>query len=1163
MATKSNQFHLISSNRLEKLAEDLSLRLATDCGKSVLSPELIVVQSGGMARWLQLTLAGRNGICGNVKFPFPGKFVSDYVFKPLLTGHEENLLKPELQVWKIFATLSQLIADNDSFSELKNYCEDDPDGLKKFGISFRIAELFEQLLVFRPDLIREWDNGHNPLGRDRQSVWLWKLWQKTVGDKRRHFAALYRDFMCCTYPDIYSTVNTRPVTFKELESTRRIFLFGFSSMSPAYLDIFLAISRYVQVYFYYFNPSQDEWQYDLSEKIGLKRLLGETRNIVEKADCRGSEEELNEPVYLDSGNPFLNSLGLQGKEFFGLLGETDETPEPYFEEPVSPQLLLHQVQRDIQLNRATSSPLAIASSDRSIQLHSCYSRMREVEILLENLTEIFLHDSSLMPKDVLVLTPDIETYTPFIEAVFTSREKSDPRWCQISIADRNPYAALPAVEAFISLLQATSGRFKAPEIISILETPAIAARFDFTPERLEIVRSWLIRANVSWGVDGCFREQTCGIAFSAQSWRDGLKRMLAGFAFGSDTEPEQIYTSVSGEKLLPFYCCDGSNAELLGNLVEFLERLFGLREELYLRQLDNDIYTASWWKAVLLRTIDGFFASQPEFAREVGMLREVINTTTSDLAAAGEQVAVSPPVIISELRRRCQRSAISGGFLRGGITFCELRPMRSIPARIICLLGMDEKSFPRMAKALSFDLLQRYPRYGDRSSRNDDRFLFLEALLSARDCLYLSYVGQSIKDNAPLPPSVLVSELLDYLTEYYHAENDDEIIEQIRSVHPLQAFNWKYFSPDSDSAKQLVSYSRTNAMAARQLFEPSREFDFLADMLSDVMESESGAGVESGDYSHEAIEVTLSELIEFYRNPSRYFLEKQLQLVPSLRDTQEPAEKEPFDLDYLSRYRLVQEMLHFSLAQWKTLNKKSLHLELRENFHAAGVLPVGAWGDQMFDTLFSEFCPFVDRIVASLGKPMEPINSALTLSEGGLQIELNNIYGYNNDSTTRQIDYRFSKIKDKNRYHIECALNGLALCASGTSEAEARLLGRDGYCRMNPITTDSARSKLNELLRLYRLGLQVPLPFFPETSIKYAQAYIGSGNVKNALTTARTGKWENGFQRVGEVEDDFIRFCFGTECKNWPGFHSLAVKIYDLLFEPIEFTKGADEDDGI
>ncbi len=229
--------------------------------------------------------------------------------------------------------------------------------------------------------------------------------------------------------------------------------------------------------------------------------------------------------------------------------------------------------------------------------------------------------------------------------------------------------------------------------------------------------------------------------------------------------------------------------------------------------------------------------------------------------------------------------------MTGGMTFCAMLPMRSIPFRVICLLGMNDDAYPRQTKPLGFDLMARNPRPGDRSRRNDDRYLFLEAILSAREKLHISYVGQSIQDNSIRPPSVLVSELLDYIEEGFEVPGE-KILEHIVTKHRLQAFSPEYFRK---KGKLIQLFPGESARPhGRSWILTKKERRFITRGLPEP--------------SEEWKTVDVNQLCRFLTNPAKFLLTQRLGIYLE----EEEAlfdETEPFEVKGLEKYQLEQELV--------------------------------------------------------------------------------------------------------------------------------------------------------------------------------------------------------------------------------------------------------------
>ena len=1160
-----NRFKLISGNRLELLAQDLSSRFA---GGDIFTPEIIVVQSRGMERWLSLRLAEFNGIAANLQFPFPKAFISNHIFRAISPDicERDVFPSPEISVWKICGLLPELIESDGDFAQLKNYIADDRSGLKLFQLAEQLATLFDNYLVFRPDVITEWDKRKNPLASFPDSRWQMKLWNRLSSGKRPvHFASMYADFLKLVYPGLYhdSGATEQQIDCSAFELPPRIFFFGFTSLSPAFMDMIFAVSKITEVYFYYLNPCRMQaWEYDLSRKQEMRLISRELKNLVEKSDLKDDfikqelDERLND-LYIVKGNSLLGSLGTQGREFFGLINSLNEESNELLFEDNPADTLLHRIQRDIQEMRdpetikKAAEPL-LDAGDRSIQIHSCHSPMREVEALFENLIDMFERDPSLLPKDVMVLVPEIEKYAPYIEAVFNSRQYDDPQWFFATVADRRRSSSEAETTAFTGILNLCSGRFKAPDLLDILENPAVSDHFGIGEDKLPLIRQWIYDANINWGIDSEFREETVGAAFYENSWRFGLARMQAGFAMGgAQGGNETIFTGAYSGDILPSGGFSEQNAELLGRFVEFMELLFGMFNEIKNPKPDshgNQVFTAPWWKRFLLGIINNFFSGKACFAEAVQELREAADTVTGNMEKGGLRESTGLDVMIYALKASLDSTSVSGGFLRGGVTFCEARPLRSIPARVICMIGMDESSFPRQARSASFDLMAVKPRFGDRSARNDDRFLFLESLISARDVFYVSYTGQGNKDNTEYPPSVLVSELLDYIASGYYFErsaspgsNREDVERRLKIKHPLQAFSWRYFAEDPDASNSvrpvapLVSYSRENLNAAQMLFLPRCPKVFLEDELEPP--------------PSELLRINLADLVAFFRNPAKYFLTKRLMIRPSIEDIPEIAESEKFELNGLDKYKIAEKIIRDNIAIWQDGGHEILRERLKRIYRASGALSPGAWGEQQFESLFLETSVFAGKLAPHVRNKIAPLTADITFENGvSMFVRLEDIY-FDEQQAPCQMLFRYANLKDSDM--IRAAIFNLAASLEPIVKAAGAplntiLAGKDKYCSYAAVSPETAVAELGLLLDMFISGLCKPLPFFPESSSAYYRSFRKDGDRRKAQDAA-VKKRESDFAGGSESQDDYFKFFYGSKFPCGEEFEETAEAVGDLL----------------
>ncbi|HET6488594.1 MAG TPA: exodeoxyribonuclease V subunit gamma, partial [Syntrophales bacterium] len=742
---------LFTSNRLETLAGDLSETLSSPLGEPMV-PEVILVQSHGMERWLSLELARRRGICANIRFPFPNHFVEG-VFRDILPDLPGSpVFDPEALTWRIMGLLPGCL-DGEGFESLKAYLAADARGLKRYQLSRIIARLYDQYLLYRPDMVLGWESG-----RDRH--WQAALWRLlAAGSAESHRAARWKEALARLQRALPDGANL----------PERISVFGISALPPYHLQVLAAVSRYIDVSLFILNPCREYWYLIYSDR--------EMRRLADRLGTGGSDEAL----HLERGNSLLASMGALGRDFLRMVYDTGCEEADASAEPGEGNLL-SCIQSDILNLRdrgADGVKTTVAADDDSIQIHSCHGPMREVEVLQDRILALLDCDPSLTPADILVMTPEIETYAPFIEAVF-SLPQGERRRVPFSVADRGVRKQSVLVDTFLRLLDLEGSRMSATEVAAFLEADALRRRFKLGADDLALIHRWIRDAGIRWGVDSSSRMREGLPGFAENTWQTGIDRLLLGVALPA--RGEELFMG-----LFPHEGVAEGDAGVLGSFLAFLDKLFAFAASL---EEPRDL---SGWASSLGAALDEFFLPDGDEEEDLQALRRALSDMALRQAQAGFDERFGAGVLKAHLEEALQEVGFGFGFLTGGVTFCAVLPMRSIPFRVICLIGLDDGAYPRQTRVPGFDLMKDHPRPGDRSRRLDDRYLFLEALLSAREKLYISYTGQSIQDNGVRPPSVLVSELVDYINQGFEIPGVKDIRDAIIVKHRLQAFSPQYF----------------------------------------------------------------------------------------------------------------------------------------------------------------------------------------------------------------------------------------------------------------------------------------------------------------------------------------------------------------------------------
>ena len=1057
------------SNRLDSLAEQLASLTRTPLA-SPFSPELVLVQSRGVARWLSLRLADASEICANVRFPFPNAYAWELYRALAPDVPETSPFDPQILVWRLLAVLPAH-EGRPEFSSVRDYVADDP--LRRYELAVRLADLFDQYLLYRPDWITEWEGGSEP-------HWQAVLWRKLTRDSAvPHRARLHAMLL------EQLTRSTGPADALAARLPERVSLFGAPALPPSLLALLEALARHVDVHLFLQNPCREYWG-DIREAGDIARKTA-----------------ANDPgaALLDVGNALLASLGKQGRDFFDLLTEIESAEmQERFVDP-DEATLLGAIQSDILDLRDRAPTLPVSSEDRSVQVHACHSAMREVEVLHDQLLALFSSHPDLEPSDIVVMAPDIEACAPYIEAVFGTRE---PR-ISYNVSDRSAQHESTLAATFMALLDLAGSRYDANRILGMLDEVSVRRRFGLAEGDLDTISRWVRESQIRWGIDAAHRGRLGLPATHEHTWRFGLERLLLGYALPAGGE--RLFSHI-----LSYDEIEGSRGETLGRFVSFAEAALALDADLsYPRSLAE-------WGDRLDEILDRFFDPTDDRLHELEAVRSVVDLLRMHARAADFGSDVPLTVVKSALRERLE---VPGrAFLSGGVTFCAMVPMRSLPFEVVCMIGMNDGAFPRIQRPYGFDLIAQTFRKGDRSRRDDDRYLFLESLLSARRCLYVSHVGRNVRDDSVIPPSVLVSELLDYIEQHFRGASEGDLRGRLVTVHPLQAFSPRYFEPGS----RLFSYSDAMRDAAALTGTGRRQPEAF---ISSGLPAPEEAGPRI---------VELDSLVAFFRGPAKYLLRERLNIRLETAD-EEIEGREPFAVDGLKSYLLKQRLL--------TRNLRGESTDVMAVERAGGVLPHGCMGEIAFERERTQVESFVTKIASRIPRQrLDPIPVSVEVANVRLTGVLTGA------SPDGLLTYRPANVTVNDRLALwirHLALN--AVRPKGVALASC-CIGQDVMLTVRPV--DEPIGALEELLRLYFAGLVRPLHFFPKSACVYIERGIIDSSVRNTWAPARFADTPPGerddpynelaYRGVDPLDDEFeriARLVFGA-MKEWLDEEALA-----------------------
>lgn len=1074
---------MVQGNRMEDLC-DTYVQWLKRYPLGPLESDLILAQSNGIAQWLKQTLAvdevdGGLGIAAGIDTMLPAQFVWQSYCAVLPGLSKQSVYNKQALTWRIYRLLGEWQLDQLA-PMLRAYVSTEATAMDRLQLARQLADLYDQYQVFRADWLQAWEQGkdclldHAGMAIDMPERYVWQaeLWRLICADIRS-----------CPAPEGWSDANRGQLHERFLKACsviqnsplgmpRRVVVFGMSSLPMACLEVLKAIAPFIQVLVFVMNPSEYYWGDMVEGRELLQRHYGRQ---AKRQDMQAlGADELH--MY---GNPLLASWGKQGRDFLHQFDAWDE-PQSYaqhftnlpfgkvdiFRLPTDTRdSLLANLQDDILQLRSAEERQALhaandgdLASDGSLEFISAHSTQREVEILHDRLLDDFANDdtSELQPKDILIMVPDITAYAPHIEAVFGRYRKlgdgsNDSRYLPYHIADTGDRYANPVLAAFETLLSLPTQRMTSVQGLALLEVPACRQQFAIAEEDLHQLKLWIEGANIRWALSDDHR-QDLGLPgqHGHNTWQFGIDRLLLGYATGSTG----VWQGIAGHGEV-----SGLSAELLGRLSTFVQALEHWRQVLQQPQ------TASLWATTLSHLWQSFFDADDEqierlYARIAQYLQEWQDTVEQGQL---QTEALTLELVQDALYERLDQPNLSSRFMSGAVNFATLMPMRAVPFKQIWLLGMNDGVYPRQRSFNDFDLIGQHYRPGDRSRREDDRYLFLEALLSARDKLVISWQGRSSKDDTEQPPSVLVSQLRDYLSKAF----SPELLAQQTQQYPLQPFGADYFAADN----ALFTYAKE----WQQVDKETSDNEKLSQLPTWLPERA----------------ISSKDLVGLLKSPVDALYQQRLQIGKPMEANETP-QTESFHLQGLQTWQLNEGVInrHFDL-QSSPSDVDQMLQQQAEYWQLSGSLLDGPAGQiqaqPQLEALGDLHQQWQALVQASNAKPASTVlDHEFILAKDGeeqvlaVEIHLPQLAIDHHLQQSQQVLLQASKAKkDKSfQWRNLCLawvqhLAAHLYCGHGVS---TYLLTPEGSAKFKPLTLEQAQSNWQDLLSVWLEAMHEPLP---------------------------------------------------------------------------------------
>ena len=1090
-------FFLYHHHDLSRLADVLTA-LRQHAAASPLATDKVLVPNAGLGRWLKMHVAERDGIAANIDTLLPAPFLWDVVAGGLPGGRpDSSAYRRENLRWHLYRHLPALAGE---VPEIRGYLGEPAEELRRWQLAERLADLFDAYLIYRREMLLAWEKGSDETGPP--GSWQAPLWRALVarlGDNHR--ARLLGQL-------VRRVEAGEPVRTDHWPE--RLYCFALGNLPPDYLRLLYAVGRHSDVHFLMHNPSAEYW--------------GDIEKRPTALDVALDGEPLPGEETVFEGHPLLASLGYASRDFLRLIYSDEfagiremELGDVLEYQPPGDDTLLHRLQSGVIEMDATPTDAGLAGADRSFQVHACHGPLREVQVLHDQLLDLLSADPTLHPRDIIVMTPDVAGFAPSIEAVFGGAD--GPTAIPFNLSDQPRRGTHPIVLTFRALLDLPLWRWAASELMSLVAVPAVMRRCRLDDGDVDNLERWIDAAGIRWGLDGDHREATGAGHWAQNSWAFGLDRLLAGVAV---SDPDALVDGVA-----PVVDLEGGATAALGELWLLIERLRHWRGVL------PSPAPAAVWQERLNALTNDVFRIDPRDREEQAAL-DAVNEALAVLGTAAAALDDEPlywdavrEIVDGEL----DASGARQPFLAGGVTFCGLVPLRTVPFRVVCLLGMNEGEFPRRDRDRAINLIRLKPRLGDSSVRDDDRLLLLQWLLAARDVFYVSYTGQDTSTGEALAPSTAVAELLDFVARNQFADLDrQQALAALVTRQPMQPFSPRYFAAPTPTAHPPVgaisrsrssqespsgegSYSSFPATARSRIFtfraewQPGTEALFTERTELPPLLDASRAPAPDID------QIGLEELKRFFQHPSRYFLQDVLQLDLDTA-VERRADDEPLDLRGLDEHQLRQRLFD------RVRSHGPLPEAPPDQIRALGLLPPPPLDEVPYANAAAELnglLPAWQRL--RLDDPdVVPVDVLLPNA-----LRLTGRLGDVAPEGLRRIEARRASERQLLPHWIDL----LALAATGRS-ATLTCCGfaRDGGLdvRIASLDPEQALAYLETLAELYLEGQQRPLCFLPGAAGEFVELVDGEKGLDPDAALAKcNARLANDFSPPWEVRDVWFR----------------------------------------
>ncbi|WP_290727453.1 exodeoxyribonuclease V subunit gamma [Gordonia sp. UBA6683] len=1104
-----------SDTLADALADVLRVPLADP-----MATEVISVPARGVERWLTQHLAttlgagagGTDGIAANIDFSSPAA-LSEAVVDAVRTTPRSHAgpygrhdpWEPGRMVWQVLAVLDENIDDpaldiiarhigsgraaTGGSGRAATGADNDLRVGRRFATARHLADLFDRYGRQRPAMLVEWATGHDTDGTGTElasdMVWQARFW-------RAVHARIGVDHPALLLDDVCARVRTDP---DSVDLPERLSVFGTTRVTESFRQVLSALAPHRDVHLFLPHPSPALWSSvaRATTQTGANKQTGAVASETVDQVPRRADRPI--PAI---DHPLLAGLSRDVQELqqrIAPIVDRDIHHEPQVEAGDHPARLLPRLQADLRDD--TVRP-ATASADSSLEIHACHGPERQVEVMRDRLLHLFVDDPTLEPRDVLIMCPDVESFAPLIRGAFGQSGLNHPAFeLRVRLADRGPRQMNPVLDVVASIVELAATRAAAGDVVDLLSRSPVRSRFAIDDDDLDMIREWLAHSNIRWGLGENERARFGLSGFRQGTFASGVDRIALG-AVAEEADGEWLGTA------LPLAGVESTEIDLVGTFTEFVDRLSDLFDRMGGRS------SRATWLQTLIDVVDQLTLSAPgeewQRAQAVRVITDALDADDSD----------SQELLLADVRD-LMAGVVAGrptraNFRTGELTVCTMVPMRSVPHRVIVLLGVDADTFPRAQRTDGDDVLGRDPLVGERNPRDEDRQLFLDAIGAARDSLLVFYNGADPVSGSRIPPAVVVSELAESVATLRGLDDPSDVV----ISHTLHGFDRLNFTPGA-----LCSIPAPFSFDA-ELLAGARALD------ADAVPSTRLSDVEVG--AAESADIELRDLVAFLTNPIEGFVRQRLGArMPD--DDRAHSDELDVELDALDRWGVGDRFLRHMLAGDDLVTCQAA--ELRR-----GNLPPYEFGRRELAEISETVSRVYDAAASVRTQPPVTRDVVVALPDGRrvhgsiADIVENSPFG------TTIVTATYSRVRAKQRMTAWLGLLLLAASATDAPPPSALVVGRGGagaVARSMLTAPDDARGVLNDLVRLRDLGLRSPLPLPLEPAEEYASK-VRAGVRSDAAVEIARRSFDGMF---GAGTDTYLRFVFGADVTSSVAFDEI------------------------